>query len=370
MRIKTSYAVAALLALALIGWLGSGQLDQDGRSPPVPESVATAGQPPPMAVRVQELVAETIEREVTANGKTEPARVVRIRAEASGRVVEIGPDEGARVQTGDLLVKLDPRDRQVAVLEASAYLDQRRIELDAASKLGEKGFQASTKIAAAKANYAAAEAALKRAELDLDHTEIRAPFAGILDRRAVEVGDYLDVGEPVGTILDTDPLLVVGEVIETEVGDLRPGMPGLARLATGEVVRGKLRYVASRADEETRTFAIELEVANPAGRLHAGVSAELSIAAERLLAHRAPPSALVLNDEGVLGVKTVDQNDLVVFRPVDIVRADDDAVWLTGLPSEILLITVGQGFVREGNPVRPVPVTDGAAGAVVSEAVR
>ncbi len=369
MRIKTSYAIAAFLALALIGWLWSGQIGKvdQAAQPVADEQNDDDAKTAPIAVQVVDLIAETIEREVIANGKTAPNRIVRLRGETTGQVLAIGPDEGAMVKAGDLLVTLDPRDREVAVLEAKAILRQRGIELEAATKLSEKGFQAETNVAAAEANYAIAEAVLKRAELDRDHTLIRAPIDGILDHLAVEVGDLVDIGDPVATILDADPFLVTGEVIETEVAKLKVGMPGVARLATGQMVRGKLRYIGSQADEQTRTFSVEMEVVDADVRFVAGVSAELRIFAEQFLAHRVQPSVLSLSDEGDLGVKTVDEADQVVFMPVDIVRAEENTIWLTGLPEYVRVITVGQGFVRDGSEVAPVLSEETLPHPVVSE---
>lgn len=377
MAMKKSYVIAGFLAVGLAGWLLSGQVggnETAGNQAVEAETSATAGEAPLMSVRVQDLVAETIEREIVINGRTAAARSVELRAETNGRVIEIDALEGAFVDAGDVLVRLDPQDRALMKLGAEAVLRQRRIELDASKKLGEKGFQAETNVALAEANYAAAEAALKQAELALEHTVIEAPFAGVLDRRHVEIGDYLDIGDPVAMVMDQDPYLVVGDVGETEVGKLEAGMAGSVRLASGETAEGKLRYVASRADEATRTFEIELEVPNPDGRLASGISAEIRLAVERIPAHATSPSVLTLGDDGTLGVKTVNDQDDVVFMPVDIVKADDDQVWLTGLPEKVRLITVGQGFVRDGTKVVPVPVDEGgevgANGQVVSEAVR
>ena len=373
MRIKTSYAVAAILAAALVGWLWSGQI---GETKPSSEDVAADQkkeapvEASPIAVQVEDLTAGTIEREVVVNGKTAPNRIVRLRGETTGRVIAVGPREGERVRKGDLLITLDPRDREVAVAEAEAILRQRQIELEAASQLNKKGFQAETGLALAEANFAIAEAALKRAELDLDHTRITAPFDGVLDLRPVEIGDFIDIGEHVATLVDMAPFLVTGDVIETEVSKLEIGMPGVARLATGQTVAGKLRYIGSQADEQTRTFKIEMEVENADGRQAVGVSAELRITAEQLLAHRVSPSALSLSDDGALGVKTVVRKDRVAFMPVEIARADESWVWLTGLPEEVRLITVGQDFVRDGSRVRPVPVGSKSPDALVSEVVQ
>ena len=275
MAMKKSYLIAGLLAAGLAGWLVSGQVGgNEAENAENGETVASSSDVPQpsderqiLSVRVQDLTAETIEREIVINGKTAPVRSVEMRAETNGRVIGVDAREGAFVTEGDVIIQLDPRDREVLTLEAEALLRQRQVELDAAKQLGEKGFQAETSVVLAEANFAAAEAALKRAQLDFDHTKVTAPFAGILDRRHVEIGDFVDIGDPLAMLLDQDPYLVTGDVTETEVAKLEVGMIGKVRLATGERVEGRLRYVASRADQQTRTFEVELEVPNPAGRL-------------------------------------------------------------------------------------------------------
>lgn len=371
MRPKSSHLIAAGVAVALAGWLASGQIGAD-RSAPAPATPAGAGEGTAVlrlpSVRVRELSAEPIQREVVVNGKTAPARAVTLRAEVSGRVEEIGATRGSQVAAGDVLIRLDPRERHAIVEQAEATLAMREIEYGAAQKLGEKGFQAETKVAESKANLEAAQAALARARIELAHTEIVAPFDGVLDERPLEIGDFVEIGDTVATVIEQNPFLVTGDVAEGEIGRLAVGMPGSARLVTGHVVEGHLRYIAARSDPGTRTFSVELEVPNPSGRFAAGVSAELRIPFERALAHRIPASLLALNDAGVLGVKAVDADQKVVFYPADVVRAEADAVWLTGLPERVRLITVGQGFVRAGDQVRAAPETAAVLdGPVVAE---
>jgi membrane fusion protein, multidrug efflux system len=354
MRIRTSYLLAAGIALAVAGWLASGQLDA-GKAAPEPTGPAAASDAARLpSVRVREMVAAPVELMVVVNAKTAPARAVTIRAETDGRVVELGAERGAAVEAGDLLVRIDARERAAMVEQAEAALRMRQIEHDAARQLGAKGFQAETKVAEAAANLETAQAALEQARIRLEHTEIRAPFAGVLETRPVELGDFVDVGDEVATVIDQDPFLVTGQVSETEVGHLAVGMTGSARLVTGPTVEGRLRYVGSRADPATRTFTAELEVPNEGGRFAAGVSTELRIVYDQALAHRVPASMLALSDGGVVGVKTVDGANQVVFHPVEIVRAEGDSLWVAGLPKRVRAITVGQGFVRAGDEVRPV----------------
>ncbi|NJO38974.1 MAG: HlyD family efflux transporter periplasmic adaptor subunit, partial [Rhizobiales bacterium] len=250
MATRTSYVIAGILAAGLAAWLASGQVGGAGSGDVAVETPSPAPTPALLTVRVRDLVAEGIEREIVINGKTEPLRRVELRAETNGRVIEITAREGRAVDQDDVLVRLDARDREAAKLEAEALLRQRWIELDAARKLGEKGFQAETSVALAEANFAAAEAALRRAELDLEHTHVKAPFAGILDRRHVEIGDFVDVGDRIAVVLDQDPYLVTGEVTETEVGVLEPGLP--------EEREGKLTFGTANNPYKLTAELIEL----------------------------------------------------------------------------------------------------------------
>lgn len=354
MRIRSSYLIAGGMALALAGWLLSGQLGAGGSPPPDATAASAERQVARTSVRVREVVAQLVEREVVVNGKTAPARAVALRAEAEGRVIEIGPARGAAVGAGELLLRLDPRERRAMVAKAEAELGMREIQHEAARRLGAKGFQSETEVAAAKANLEAAQAALADARLELDRTAIRAPFAGVLERRTVEIGDYVDVGDEVAMVIEQDPFLVIGDVAETEVGSLAVGMPGTARLVTGAEVAGKLRYVASMADPATRTFRVELEIPNPDGRFTANVSASLHLPLERVPAHRVSSALLVLDDAGRMGVRAVDAAGVVRFHPAQVVRSEAEAVWLAGLPERLRLITVGQGFVTSGQAVTPV----------------
>ena len=150
-------------------------------------------------------------------------------------------------------------------------------------------------------------------------------------------------------------MIVSADVSEFDAHYVAKGKPGSARLATGEVVEGTLRYVAPVADEATRTFRVELEVDNAAGEYRGGMTAELMIPAETVYAHKISPSLLTLDDEGNLGVKTVNELDEVEFHPADIAMSSSDGVWIAGLPHNAQIITVGQGFVNEGSVVDSVP---------------
>lgn len=294
-------------------------------------------------------------RELVINGHTEAERAVDIKAETSGRIISVLVEQGSTVAAGDILAEIDMRDREARLAEARARLEQRKIEYSAARALSKKGFRAETNLAGAKSALEEARAQLKAIEIDIANTRIRAPFAGVLETRHVEVGDFVSAGTPIARIIDRDPFLVVGDVTERDVAKVRPGMKARATLVTGQTVEGTVSYVAAEAHAATRTFRVEVEVKDADRTLPVGVTAELRLSTPPEIAVLASPALLSLNDDGKMGVKLVGDDNRVVFHEVSVLSATADGVWLAGLPENARLITVGAGFVEPGDLVNPVP---------------
>lgn len=366
-RIKplSSVAMAVALAIAVVLWMSSGLLHDDS-APPATAATApsaerpSAGEPPAVAVRVRDSMARSVRREIAVSARTEPNRRVQLRAETDGRIVELGAERGTFVTADALIARLDVRDRRARIAEARALIEQRRLQYDAALRLKDQDLISDVQIAEARAQLISAQAALERYELDLSHTIVTAPFDAMLDERAVEIGDYVKSGDDVADLVDVDPLLIVGEVTERDIAPLKIGGPGQARLVDGTVVTGRIRYLAPVADQSTRTFRIELAVPNPEHALRAGLTAEMLLAADEITAHLLSPALLTLDDDGNVGVKSVDESNRVRYHPVEIVNSSEDGILVTGLPEDIRLITVGQGFVNPGQRVNPIPDPDTA----------
>ncbi len=160
-------------------------------------------------------------------------------------------------------------------------------------------------------------------------------------------------------MVDLSSIKVSGYVPELDVERIGVGEPASVRLVTGETVEGRISYLSPVADPDTRTFEVEVTVANPDRRVRAGMTAETSIELPPVEAHRIPQSALTLDDQGRMGVRIAEgggETASARFLPVEIVRETPEAIWVAGLPPQARVIVAGQEFVREGRPVRPVPV--------------
>ena len=346
--------IAIGLAILVSLWLLSGLF---GKKTAEPDSAAstesTAGT---MSVQILAQVAEPVTRNLSIYGRTAPVRQVELKAETSGRVATLGVARGAMAKKGEVLLKLDLRDRQARLDQARAGVNQQESSYNGQLELKPQGYVSDTQLAETLAKLETARAELIRAELDLDYMTIRAPFDGTVQERTVEVGDYVRAGDPVVTFVDNTSLIVTGSIAEQDAGFARVGSFATARLVTGQEVAGTIRYIAPVADESTRTFTVELQLPNPGGKLPAGVTTEMRIPAGKVLAYQISPSILTLNAEGKLGVKTVDASDTVVFNQISIARSGVNGIWVTGLPEQANIIVVGQGYVSPGQTVKAVPV--------------
>lgn len=355
---RKSWIIAGLIAVGATAWVASGQFADS--STPEDEAAETPDQPeaPPQMVRVRQVMAEPMLSDITVQGRTLADRMVTVKNEEPGRVMEVLVNRGDVVNEGDLLIRLDPEDREVMVESARALVTQRELEFAAARRLNDQGHSSDVTLLTARAALDAARAALRSAEIALANCDIYAPFSGVVDDRHVELGDYLDRGEAVATVVDLDPIRVVGQVSERYLGVLETGTIASVRLIDDRFVEGPISFIGSIADETTRTFRVEVEVPNADGQVIQGLTSELHLPIEEVTAHRIPASVLSLADDGTLGVKAVDAEDVVQFHPVRILGDSGSGIWLGGLPDAFQLIVVGQEFVLPGDRVEPVTVDE------------
>ena len=353
-----SWLVSGGIVIAIVLWLATGSGEEPASTATESSPTVTPDSGERFAVRIRNQVAEEVVRTITVNGSTAPARVVEINAETDGRVVDTGIERGERVSEGGIIVRLDERDREARLAQAKATVKQREVEFAARERLKSESYVSEAQLQEAAALLEAAKAELRRAELDIEYMYVRAPFDGALQERHVEVGDFVKQGDPIATYVDDRAIIVTASVSEFDAKFVERGEEAEARLATGELVEGIIRYVAPVADTATRTFTVELVVDNSDGALRAGMTAELLVPGERIFAHKISPSLLTLDDQGNVGVKIINDEGVVEFYEADIALATNEGVYVAGLPAAANIITVGQGFVSAGSYAKGVPESE------------
>lgn len=311
------------------------------------------------AVRVREMAAEPFHEDLVVTGRSQASRSVMLRAEITGRVEEILKEEGDTFAKGDSLARLELLDRQARLQEARERVQQREIEYNAARELETQGYNSTIRLAQARADLENARALLEQARIAVEKTDIKAPFDGVLAEQFVEIGDFLGIADPVFNIVDLDPIEFEAFISERNVQSLKTGSQVRIVFLEGEKVTGTLTYISPAADSATRTFRVVVEAKNPDHKVKEGLTAEIHIPLAEKPAHRISPAILSLDEEGRVGVKIVNAQNIVEFVPVDILSSQPRSMWVTGAPDEVRVITVGQEFVRTGQQVRPVPAEGG-----------
>jgi membrane fusion protein, multidrug efflux system len=305
-------------------------------------------------VQTEQLQAQRHPLHIVLNGATEANRIVRLKAQVEGAVSEMLKREGETVKEGEVIMRIDLRDRKARVAQAKALLQQRKVEYEAALSLNRKGVYSDVRFAQSQAEYEEAKALLAAAENDYDNTFIRAPFDGVLEEVSAELGDLVGRGfvingdDSVATVVDYDPLVAVGQVPQQRRSELQTDQPATIRLFGDELHQGRIRYVGTVTNPDTRTFRVEVELPNPDRSLPVGISAEIRLPAGDAMAYKVSPSILSQDDAGNVGLKIVDENNIVRFHKVTLLEDTPDGFWVGGLPENIRLVTLGQNFVSEG----------------------
>ena len=389
-----------------------GTVEETSDTPePTPEADTVAddaAQDSAVRVTVRRSEAQITQDAVVLRGRTEALRQVDVAAETSGRIVSEPIRAGAFVEAGQLLCRIATGTRDAALAEARARLIEAQarlpeaaarlpeararlaeaeaavlsaqLERDAAENLSQSGFASETRAASANAALASAQAAVEsatagvqsseagvegarsgvlaaeagviRAEEELDRLEIVAPFDGLLESDTAELGALMAPGAHCATVIQLDPIKLVGFVPEAQVDRIAVGSRAGARLATGTEVTGEVTFLSRSADPQTRTFRVEILVPNGDLAIRDGQTADILVSTDGTAAHLLPASAMTLNDDGDLGVRVV-EDGTARFLPATILRDTANGVWLAELPEAIEVITVGQEFVTDGTAVIP-----------------
>lgn len=357
---RTTYIYAAIIAVIIALWLLSGQLgdneevrhatlaDQNSTNSAAQEDQA------PTRVSARTSQAQSYAASVGIRGRTQNKRSVQARAETRGRITRRPVEKGDTVARGDLLCELAIEDRQASVVETAAALKQAQIDYAGAQRLRKKGLQADSDIAQARARLAATDAAAQRSRLELARTKVRAPFDGIIEDTHAETGDYVQIGEPCVTVIDLDPMMLVGRLSESNVQALVVGNPAIGVLANGEELNGKVAFVGQQSDDDTRTYRLEIAVPNPDYRIRSGLTAQIRVPVGEVQAHLVSPALFALDTAGDIGIRVLSDDNIVIWNPITIVSDSPAGAWVTGLPDVARIITVGQETVIPGEEVDPV----------------
>ena len=288
-------------------------------------------------VRVIDQKAENFSKQIVVKGFTKADKKVSVKSETSGKIIDLPIAQGTFVKKGEVICSLFVAERQ-------ANFDKALLDFNSAKKLYEEELYSSKQLQNAKSVY-------ERAKLELDYANIKAPFDGVVDKIDLDVGDFLNRGSTCATLLDLDPMMITGDISEYELLDLTKDSSVRVITNDNQEFQGQITFISSSADEMMHTFDIEVSIPNPLGKIKDGQTAKVIVSATPEPAHIIPLSILRLDEEGNLGVRIVNKDSVVVFYTVEIIQDTEKGVWVTGLPFNSRIITVGQDYVNNNEKV-------------------
>lgn len=364
-----SMLLLALLGLALVG---AGCSNSDGADAPAPGSEQLDNR---RSVRVETFVLSPVgfEDVVSLNGTVEALNDATLSAQASGTVVALAP-LGRVVGAGQTVAQLDPGTAQAGIRQAEAQVAAAQAGLDLAEDnlkrqrpLYQDSIISAIEFENVRARYSQALAQLHQAQAGLaqaaelvKNTRVTTPFTGTVEERLVEPGEQVTPGRPIIRLVNTSRVKVTAGVPERYAGDIRPGTPVQIHLKAygGQTVRGRVSFVGSAIDPNSRTFPVEIELANPEGLLKPQMVTNVLLPRERFENALVVPLSAVLRDEQGTAVYVVDRTDgppVAVRRPVTLgARSGGDVVVTSGLQAGDEIIVLGQNNVTRGDALEIV----------------
>ena len=345
-----------------VAWIATGEFSSvgsaqtaEGKESPTSEAAPAETAKLVRTVSAVEPVFVDHARAIRLSGITEADKRTDLAARADGVIAALTLSKGGSVEAGAEVMTLEGPEAVAQEKIAEIALAQKERDLEVAEKLFEGGSTSESNLTNARSARDAAQAELARAQASADRLRLKAPFAGIVDSVSVELGEWVQTGTPVATILSLDPILVKAEVSEVDLSAVSVGSTAKVRLVNGTEMDGTVRLVAREASAQTRTFPVEIALPNPDLTLPSGMTAEVSVFAAPTRAVVVPRSIITLADDGQLGLRVVGSDNLAQFAAVQIIDDTPEGLVVTGVPEGVRIITAGQDLVRNGEKVDVAP---------------
>ena len=236
-------------------------------------------QPPPEAVTTVVTKEEEWPASLSGIGSVAAVHGVTVSADLPGMVGKIGFDSGHRVEAGDVLVELDTSQERAQLAAVEAQRDLVRLNLDRSRQLLDKGVVAQAEYDQIAAEAKQAEARVGEIRATIQRKVIRAPFAGVLGLRQVNLGQYLNPGDAVVPLQSMDPVYVNFSLPQQDVAALRIGAEvnvAADSIAIGRAT-GRITAINSVVDEATRNVQVQATFQNPGGELRPGMFVDVQV---------------------------------------------------------------------------------------------
>lgn len=325
--------LALILALVVIVWMLSGPVLRAFKAPP--EAADEQTEPTHQNVQVEAIILKNFEENLTLIGRSTAQAEASISAQTAGEISKIQAFRGDKITRNQPLLTIAISNRQKDLSAAKSRLQSAKVLAKTAENLFTEGFASEARLAQARADLATAAQEVSTIEKDIAHTKVTAPINGVVEERFVDVGDFVDIGTPLYSIVNQDAFLIVGFAAQEDLKHIQLGHSANATLANGQTVAGNITFIATRSDAETRTYRIDLKIDGAEFQIPTGMTADIKIPITATQAAFLKHAHLVLDATGRVGVMLAVTNETgaitAQFYPIEIVQDAPNGIWVKGL---------------------------------------
>lgn len=346
MKLNKNIKIASILLGAVIVWMLTGLFSKD-------EEKNTDIVLNTVEVLVKNIKAESYTPEVKIVGRTEVSEEVDLVAEVSGKVSKINNSQGDFVKAGDLLLVLDNDYRKDNLDSASEELKSAKLKLDIAENLAKQAYKAKTDLADRQAEYTRSLSNLTNAKRDYENSFVKSPISGFVEDRMVSLGGYVKEDTVLYKIISQDEMLLVGYLSQNQIAEVKLGQKAYGVFNSGQKVNGIVTFIAQKADENTKTYKVEVTVHKKSDKFRVieGLTIKINIPTEELKAYKVPHSAMIIADDGRVGIRVVNKDNIVEFKETTLVR-DSHSYQLVTLDAKEDLDLIVRGHIDVENGMR------------------
>ncbi|MEM7071588.1 MAG: efflux RND transporter periplasmic adaptor subunit, partial [Pseudomonadota bacterium] len=282
----------------------------------------------PLPIKALRLTAEAYYSDLSVKAITSPIRSIMIRSRTTSRVEFMYAKKGQFVNQDDWIAQLDIGERLIHISAANSALAKSESELTAALKLGFSDSELELRHMAGKAAKKTAQADLASAELELAHTQIKAPFDGFIENTFIEQGSFIQKGQSIAHLMDLKQLKITAQIHESDIANVQIATKITFKpLFSTRTYTGTISYISPKANTQYASFEVEAIIDNPDHALHAGLDGTLTFELKPRSLFKVPHDHIIAYDDGIEGIITI-KNNRLQFKPIDIIDRTKHHVWV------------------------------------------
>ena len=343
-KINWSMITGIILIIAVIIWMSTGS-NIESTNPNTEKKVEELN-----TVQTEIFKSDFLKIENTFYGSTKYNEKNNIFPLESGTISEIFVEKGQLVSAGDAIFKVDIENLYNEITTTQKEIENIQNEITRTKLLINKGVVAKNKLEPLEEQYVRLSEKEQKLISKQDKTTVKSSISGRVGDILLTEGEFIQKNQIFTSVVNFNPIKTEVEIPQDKILKINKTNNVKILPMNGTETTGKISYIDLEANPETRAFKVEINTENQDNKIPSGISVKVIIETDTIKGHFIPLSTLVLNEAGEIGIKQV-IDSTVHFTPIQIIKTNLDGAWIKEIKNEVQIITIGQGYVLDGEKV-------------------